>query len=464
MVSAATAEPGNSMPPRNDRVPWTPEQDAFLTQCSKEGLSAPATCTLVNGRFGLDRTVSAIRMRRTALGLKTTPNEFAQKGVPQPEVASAEQTVDMAEDEGGITIRAAGVRIKTLDDLLKHVKADLVNFEVDKPAFRKNEQVVRDHKGKLNLVEYFHVSCTLKRKAGPNVQEQVEAIIKGAFAKRKPLMIHVPKRQRLGDPELLQGIVIADPHIGKLAWGEGTGGENYDTRIAVETLRNGVLDVLRKGNQRDPGTRQFWLLGDYFHHDGLGMTTKGTQLDYDSRVDKMLIEGSEVLFDLLTASAEEVPTEVLLVPGNHDRVLTAALRRILVSEFRHHPRITVDDTFTVTKYRKHGACLLGFNHGEKGKKRLAEVMANKCAVEWGETTCREMHTGHLHCKSEIQLFGGVLVRTYNSLGPEDQWHADEQFVAAPRTIEALTYHSGGLMVGSDVWSPDLNTSPKRGTQ
>ena len=300
----------------------------------------------------------------------------------------------------------------------------------------------------------------LRPKAGPSIQEQVRAIIDGAFANRRPISA---TRTKPESSHLLQGVVIADPHISKLAWADSTGAESYDTGKAIATLREGATALLAAGRDRGIGVRHFWLLGDYFHHDGQGATTKGTALDYDTRVQKMLKRGSEVLCDLIAASAESIPTRVVLIPGNHDRTLTWALQRILVAEFRRHGNVEIDDSSTTTKYVRHGKVLIGLDHGDRGKKRLAEVMAAQCAVEWGQTTYREMHTGHLHAKAAIETFGGVTVRTHGAICPPDQWHADEKFSISPRLMEAFVYHSGGALVGSDAWSPDLNAKPRRGT-
>lgn len=444
--------------PSNGKSPaWSPDEIAALAMWGAEERSNIALATRLNDRYhrGVKvRNANSVSVKRANLGIKAPAMATASTD------PTAEQRVEREESDSGVTLRSVGQRIKTVDELLAHAAIDLTRYEVARQKANTWDTTLRNADGSIKTVQNFQIWVEVKPKAGPNVEEQVGAIIAGALAKRKPLPAVIV---RGGNADVLQGVVIPDAHIGDLAWGEGTGGTNNDTALGVETLRRGATEVMAQGDERRVGERHFWLLGDYFHHDGKGMTTKGTPLDYDSRVQKMLKLGAEVLFDLIDASASKVPTRVILVPGNHDAVLTWALQRILVSEFRRHKGVTIDDSSTTTKYLTHGKCLIGLDHGDKGKRRLPEVMAAQCAVEWGQTTCRHIHTGHLHGKAKIVTEGGVVVWTHDSLKPSDQWHTDEKFNTSPRTIEAYRYHRGGMFAGSDAWSPDLNAAPRAGT-
>ncbi len=449
------------MPLRLDLTGWTDAEIARLAELSGRGMSGPDVAKILNDEFHKGkkvRTTSAVQMKRGKVGVRVGERPKTIAIVPE-----TEQTVERTAGKDGIEARSNGARIRTVEDLLAHIEVDLTRFEVAESQATKYEVATRHPlTGEVKTTELHRVYVKLRPKAGPNIREQIEAILAGAFADRQPISRKrsvAPGR----NPALLQGVVIADPHIAKLAWGEGTGASSYDTSIAIRTIRDGVTALLEAGDDRKVGTRHFWLLGDYFHHDGQGATTKGTLLDYDTRVQQMLKRGAEVLCDLIAASAETVPTRVILVPGNHDRTLTWALQRILVAEFRRYKGVEIDDTHTTTKFLQHGKVLIGLDHGDKGKKRLAEVMASQCAVEWGQTIYRELHTGHLHGKAAIETFGGVTMRTHAALCPPDQYHADEKFSISPRMIEAFVYHAGGALIGSDAWSPELNTKPRRGT-
>ena len=161
-------------------------------------------------------------------------------------------------------------------------------------------------------------------------------------------------------------------------------------------------------------------------------------------------------------SAKSVLTKVYIVPGNHDRVLTWALQLLLQTEFKRHGGVVVDESYLSTKFMTWGRCLIGMDHGDKGKTRLPAHMASQCEVEWGNSICREILTGHLHSKQSIQTVNGITVRTMDSLAPADLYHAEEKFTTSVRTIEAITYHAGGVPAHTDVWSPDLHRAPRKG--
>jgi hypothetical protein len=445
------------MAPRKDYVPWdNPAEDEWLKARLAEGWTVPKMSANWPPQFPR-RSRNSINNRKASLDLHVTRGEEAAATAP-------EQTLDVRDDGTTLHVTAYGSEVRTLEALIARAQIDTTKYEVDRPETSMHEMTVRDSEGNVRKVQNFRIVARFRLKAGPSVEERVDAILTGAFQKRKPVQFFLKSLGKTkGNPDILQGVVIADPHIAKLAWAEGTGDRNYDTAISVETLETGVTEVMGKGLRHDPGQRDFWILGDYFHHDGQGATTKGTPLDYDSRVQKMLTEGSELLFRLVESSAKDVPTRVVIVPGNHDKILAYALQRILVSEFRKHPRVTIDDRSTSTKFLQWGKCLIGLDHGDKGKKRLPGLMQTRCAVEWGQTIYRAFEVGHLHARAMVTTVDGVVIKTHDSLGAADLWHAEEKFVGSPRTLQAPVYHKGGAEIGSDAWSPDLGSAPRRGT-
>jgi UDP-2,3-diacylglucosamine pyrophosphatase LpxH len=453
------------VPCRSDRTPWSEAEDAHLRAQAEQGIPVPKQHAAWPSTFP-PRTLAALRMRRAQLGVVTNVNaEVGQKGVKQPAPPEETQRIEARESGDELVVTAVGQEVRTLDELVARAKIDLTRYEVDRPETSMWETTVRGQDGKIRRVQNFRIVARFRVKAGPSTAEQVEALIAGAFAQRKSLCISpaYTKKAAKTDPDTLQVVAISDPHIGKLAWAKETGHSNWDTDIALRVVREGVTHLMACGDDRHVGERAFVLLGDYFQHDGKGMTTRGTVVDYDSRIQKMLEEGAALLFDLIAESAERVPTRVYIVPGNHDFSLTWALQLLVKTEFKHHPRVSVDGGYTSTKFLQWGKCLIGLDHGDKGKTRLPASMAQRCEVEWGQTTWREILTGHLHSKAMIQTVNGVLVRTMDALCGPDAWHADEKFDTSLRSIEAFRYHKGGGCSGTDAWSPDLHRAPRKGT-
>jgi hypothetical protein len=446
---------------RKDQPSWTDEQDDFLRD--RLALGLPVRVIHAQWPKGFPyRTRTALTLRKQKLGLKTavTPDGM-QRGVQQPPPPEEVGTWAVQDDGAEIVVRSFGTEVKTLDELIRRARIDTTKYEVDRPETSMHETTVRDLDGTIRKVQNFRLVARFRLKAGPSTLEQVQSLIDGAFAKRRILSVKAHKPAK--DADILQAVAVYDAHLGKLSWPSETGYGPWDTPIAVDTVRRGVLHLMEEGDARGVAERAICLGGDYLHHDGRGMTTKGTVLDYDTRVQKLLREGTELLFDLIATSAEKVPTRVYVVPGNHDSVLTWAIQELVRNEFKRDKRVMVDDRFTSTKFFSWGRCLIGLDHGEKGKKRLPDTMATMCEVEWGQSIVKEIITGHFHSKAAIDTFGGVVVRTVDSLATPDKYHADEKFSSSPRTIEAFRYHKGGMVAGTDSWSPDLNRAPRKGT-
>jgi hypothetical protein len=427
------------MAPRKDYAVWTPAEDDYLAARLREGWTARKIAANWPPQYPR-RNVNSINNRKASLGLRVAKEVHTE--------ATPEQTVDVQDQGDSITIRAAGTRIRTLDDLLKHVEADLTTFEVDRPTFRKNEMAVRDHHGKLNLVEYFHVSCTLKRKAGPSTQEQVEAVVKGLCAKH--VRVHTAKLPNTAklNADLLQSIIIADPHLAKYAYSGETGWADYDLAIGAGLVEDGGEYLTDWGDTYKPAERHIYLLGDVLHYDTPhGTTTGGTPQDRDTRVYKMLETAGAVLARLIERSAATARTTVYLVPGNHDRVLTYALQLALALRFERDPRVTVDTGATHRKYVEWGACLIGLTHGDTARKRLPSLMQVEQREAWGRSRVREWHHGHLHREAQTVTEAGVTIREHLALCPPDGWHAREGYVGSPRGMDSYLYSREGRVQG-----------------
>lgn len=428
---------------RRDQITLGEDELAYVQRRTcVDGIEAPQLTKEVNAQFhaGLPvRTVSAIRMMRTKHGWKLARNVEAGSAA----VVQKEQEVTRRETEDGIDLLAVGRRIKTVDDLVKHAGIDLTRYEIHQPEATSWDTTVRDPEtGQPVTVQNHRVHVKARLKAGPNVLEAVEALIAGAFAQRKPLPQKARKPAKGAD--LLQSIVIADPHIAKHAWGRETGHGDYDIAIATRLLRDSCAALWAWGDREPVGRRALWLVGDYLHYDTPnGQTTNGTALERDGRVEKMLSEGVATLVDIIEAGAARGPLDVVLVPGNHDALMTVALRHILTAHFRHDQRVTVDAGATTRKYVTHGKCLIGLTHGDKAQKRLGELMALEAREAWGRATYKEVHHGHRHSDAEVTTVGGVVIRQHPALCPPDGWHAAEGYVGAPRRMWSFLYDAAG---------------------
>lgn len=377
--------------------------------------------------------------------------------LPPPEPARDAEQVTQKTDGDVVEARSTSRTIRTVEDLLAHIEADMTRYEVAASEATKWEAMSADRQtGQPIVTELFRVFVRLKPRPGPGVRECVEAMIEAAKGEiRKPIR---PRPKPVKSRDRWAVLVVADPHFGKYAW-RRTAGSDYDLDIAGRLVREASSELLDVANRYKPGRLTVATLGDVYHYDTPGgTTTGGTPLERDGRLPKMLNDGTDSLLALVDAAAGVAPTDTLVVAGNHDETLTFAFQRILAERFRNDRRVKVDAEFTPRKYLTHGRNLLGFTHGHKAKRKLPQLMAIEAPREWARCPYREIHTGHLHHQAAewsrpIETFDGVLVRVAPALCPPDDYHAVEGFVGNRQAMELFIYDSAGGLAAMHVAGP-----------
>jgi hypothetical protein len=363
----------------------------------------------------------------------------AAAAIPDTEQVTQSQAGDVLE------ARSTSKRIKTVEDLLKHIEADMSRFEIAQSEATKWE--CGDGDG--SSIELHRVFVRLKPKGLPTTREIVQAMIDAA---RKDIRKPLPKSVKAAKRDApWQVLVVADPHFGKYAWGKTTGGDDYDLDIAARLVGDTGAQLLATGDTHKPARRTIAFVGDLFHYDRPdGSTTSGTPLERDGRLQKMIQVGCDTLLSLVHQSAETVPTDVVIVNGNHDEVLSWTFQRIMQERFRGSKSVAVKPDFTGRQYLMHGRNLLGFAHGHRAKKKLPQIMALEASSHWSECPYREWHTGHFHSQAAewqrpIETLDGVIVRTAPALCPPDDWHSVNGFIGSRQAMETFLYDpDGGL--------------------
>lgn len=369
-----------------------------------------------------------------------------------PQAAPAADAEQVTQRREGDTLEAKSCSrsIRTVDDLLRHIEADMTRYEVAASEATKWECASVDRStGEPVVTELFRVWVRLKPKAGPTVQECVAAMIDAA--KRDIRRPPVPRPRPPAGAAPWVVLVIGDVHYGKYCWRRTTGGDDYDLEIAERLVADASGQLLSAAARYKPGRITVGLVGDLFHYDTPGgTTTSGTPLERDGRLQKMIAVGCDSLLGVIERAATVAPTDVTIVNGNHDEALTWSFHRILMERFRSDRRVAIDKGYTGRKYVSHGGNLLGFVHGHKAKKKLPQLMALEAAADWARCPYREVHTGHLHHQAAewsrpIETIDGVLVRIAPSIAPADDYHAIGGWIGARQAMELFVYdHAGGL--------------------
>jgi UDP-2,3-diacylglucosamine pyrophosphatase LpxH len=380
-----------------------------------------------------------------ANGGKVTIEEVTQRQTPE-----------------GMEARSVSDRIRTVDDLLRHIEADMGRFEIAVSEATTWEGLTADREtGEPVVTELHRVFVRLRPKAGPGIAEAVESMIAAATRDiRRP----AAKSHGKPKPGLWQVLVVSDTHFGNYSWKQTTGAD-WDLAIAEQVVRDTGHELLAVGDSHKPTRRTIAFLGDLFHYDAAerAQTSSGTLLERDGRLQKMLDVGTTTLLGIVERSAETVPTDVVLVNGNHDETLSWVFHRLLLERYRNDKRITIDAHYTGRKYLSHGRNLLGFAHGHRAKKKLPQLMAIEAASQWAACPYREFHTGHYHSTAAewsrpIETIDGVLVRTAPSLCVADDWHASLGFLNARQAMETFIYANDGGMIATHVAGPRKETT------
>lgn len=280
----------------------------------------------------------------------------------------------------------------------------------------------------------------VKTREGERTVEETAAIVQKAFEDWAPAApaILIPADC---DADRLTSYIQCDWHLGLRAWGRETAGPDWDLPIAKGALLGASSELV----QASPPSRHAVVLGlgDLLHADNsLNQTERSKHvLDVDGRYPKCLA----TLCDVLVEHVEQVAVrhedvEVVFKPGNHDPNSTHAIAYAMRMYFRNSRHVRVDTSPDPFYWRRFGVNLIGGVHGDRQRpKDLAWVMANRRAQDWGATTTRHMHTGHVHHDTVLEL-GGVHVFTHRAPVAQDAWHAACGFLSG-RSMKSFTYHA-----------------------
>lgn len=274
---------------------------------------------------------------------------------------------------------------------------------------------------------------------GPSAVDIAETL-KAAFADYKPAAVSTLAPDSVQD-DLLTLLPLADLHMGLYAW-KGETGQNWDLRIAEETIGKAIDDVVA----RSPASGHAIVLGggDLVHSDSNENKTarSGNALQVDGRYQKVLLTACHLIVRAVEANlCRHQHVTVRILPGNHDEHASVGVAYFLLAWFRNEPRVTVDVDPSLFFWFRFGKVLLGATHGHTVKMAdMPSIMAHRRAEDWGATTHRRIHTFHVHHSSKIATEGnGVICESHQTPTPQDAWHFGAGYLSG-RSMQTITYH------------------------
>jgi hypothetical protein len=276
-----------------------------------------------------------------------------------------------------------------------------------------------------------------------------------------------------GSEPALAVIAIHDPHFGMLAWGKEVG-EDQDLRT-IEVDYTSAAEHLISVSRIYPVARYLYTVGQDMGHTNQageggkgGATKRGTPQDIDGRQAKTFVTMARCAIAGIDLAAALAPTDVVVVPGNHDPDESFRLGEVLAAWYRSHPNVRVFNAPRKRKFYNYGANTFMLTHGEEFTRKrdnLVTIMAAECPADWwvaSERGCREILTGHNHRRlqggyyptAEVEESRGVVVRSLPGLTATDAWHYEEGYKHR-RAATLLAYKESGGILGLHEYSPVL---------
>lgn len=259
------------------------------------------------------------------------------------------------------------------------------------------------------------------------------------FANFKPAA-KPTKAPKLDYEDVLTLVPWSDPHTGLRVWGKEAS-RDWDLDIAAKVVRETFSKIIAR---HAPTEKAILLVGgDVLHADGFEARTpkSGHALDVDGRYPKVLLTACETIVEnasLMLSKHRDL--EIIVIPGNHDIQSAHAISFFLHAWFRNEPRVTVDISPSLFRFREFGKVMIGTTHGHAAKaKDMPAIMAAREPEMWGRTVHRYSHGFHVHHASKfISEGGGCITETHQIIAPQDAWHFNEGFLSG-RSLQSITY-------------------------
>ncbi len=399
----------------------------------------------------LNAARTAVQFQRGNMGRRSRQLAGRKPAIRQEETSTARGTDNELVCEG-----KSKVRITSLDQLLAFFQVDRHEWLVDSWQCTAWESMHKDDANQAVVTPLYRVFARFKRcRPMMDARREVEAFKEAARRFAPPTI--KPGRKHCSDGVLLE-LAIPDLHHGKLAWGEETGGADYDSKISERTFMQAVQG-LADGAAGLKVSRVLLPIGnDFLNVDNhLSQTTAGTPQDEDTRWQKSFRTARQMVVNAIGMLAQIAPVDVVIVPGNHDEERIFYLGDALECFFHRQKFVTVNNAPTQRKYVRWGKCLIGFTHGKYEKHaELPNSMALERPADWAETLHREWHLGHFH-HLRNRIFEpdvdarGVMTRFLPSLCPPDAWHSKSGHISAQRQALGMAFAPGSGLVRLWPW-------------
>lgn len=226
-------------------------------------------------------------------------------------------------------------------------------------------------------------------------------------------------------------IALADLHIN-------------NESLTFEQVRSRLQNVLEEVKRRTLGLQIEQIivaqLGDIFHMDNYQrQTTSGTQVTSSGDYKTMFDSGIELMIWFLQELSGISKIELINIQGNHDKVSSYTLGKVLEAYFKDNKNIKLDVSHAVRKFREIGVNSVGWVHGDMPKAQIHDLFQKEAREVFGRTRYSELRIGHLHHEIAFEK-SGVVVRYVPSITAPDEWHVENGYVGARQGTQCFLWN------------------------
>ena len=311
---------------------------------------------------------------------------------------------------------ALGITPRVLQRTLARVRRQALATGDHLQPMDRQTNVIRDDEGRITRWD--------KTKSTGNVplylamQEGIDV----RLAKPAP----VPKTP---PDELCSVLSIADQHIGMLAYGVETGGDDWNTDIAVHMLASLIDQLFPKGHRVKHGV--MLNLGDLIHFDGMLTKTpqSGHIVDADTRPGKLYRAATSIIRYAIDKMLKHCDTvHVMNIRGNHDESSLLWLNTLCQHVYADEPRVTVPNNDCHAMTHSWGGNFFYGYHGNGLKPQAAfNDMSAKFAREIADARYVWMLSGHLHNPQSFWINSKTKCEIITTLSPVDAWSSSHGY-------------------------------------
>lgn len=323
-------------------------------------------------------------------------------------------------------------------NILREFNLDIKEWQIEKLNYSLWDSPNKE-KGSIPL---YSVKCSFKRRDRLDYDiESLKAIIDNVLTVKND-NIKIEKFENVYDRTLL--INIADLHLNKYS-------SDYNINEAKDRYSKALDFFISESNAE----KCMLIIGeDFFNIDTINKTTtRGTPQDTEVDVYRMFEEGLLFLKDkinLLSYNFSRV--KVILVQGNHDKLLSYALIKALEQCYYTDNNVEFDSNVSNRKYITIGNSLIGLGHlDNENKKQKPFLMQNEVKEKYGKSKYNYFISGHFHNYS-VEDIGGIQYIRLPSLSGKDNWHDEVGFITSNKSAMALEFDKEKGLVNKIIYN------------